>query len=763
MSPLVYRKRADLTIKIQAGGWTNVCLPDDPVGVALDPVLSAIWSAADGRGVTEVAHLAGVPVHLASSALATLHHAGLLVCKDKVSTRVPAQLTGEIAALSVAPVILHRQTGTDLTPCVESVWGQDYAGLLDMTVIATVPVAIATEGLRVMACDNAHLTRTLAKQLTNTTAEAMLLLDSGVSLASGSLAELLHALELSAPVAAVVPRVMWKRWPSFVASLGLWCYPGSRDPDPYAGQIDVGQFRRRWQAVPAVSFAAALLSSAALQQIGVTEETSVPNLMGTEWCYRARREGYLLLAAPQAVAYGPWTEEDSQVQGAQYKVAGSRRELHDLVPSSTAAPVHEGSPALTLENVRALYSQYLEVTPLPVRRRIVLVAEDRPRHQAMARVLSERVDVSWLIPRYSDDATRRQVCESADLVITTAEMLEEMAFLQGWNRPVIVDTHPPPRTIQSSHLWPQVLDGLICASAQEYQYWQSRLRLHDKPGLRDLIVMVPTGVEPVEPAVDPGLRQTHPEIRAADKLILWCGGWQDFDDSEALVHALAEMRTTHDNVKLVFATFDDDEQGKAQESKKQTAWLAAELGLTDSVLFMWDVPAQLRSSYLDRADLGVVLRIDALEARLREPVALAGAIGAGLPLVMTSGCAGSGIVEEFNLGYTVPAGDVSTLAQTLAKCLRVSRSEYRGQFEEARRALAWSQVITPLAELCQRPSFALDQQRNLVLDIREMVSPPPQPTALVALPVKAWETLSGRGLGATIHEVSRYIRWKVGM
>jgi hypothetical protein len=223
------------------------------------------------------------------------------------------------------------------------------------------------------------------------------------------------------------------------------------------------------------------------------------------------------------------------------------------------------------------------------------------------------------------------------------------------------------------------------------------------------------------------------------------------------------MRTAHDNVKLVFVTFDDDEQGKAEQSKRQTVRLTADLGLTHSVLFAWDVPAQLRSSYLGRADLGVMLRTGALEAKLREPAALAGAIGGGLPLVMTSGSAGSGIVEEYGLGHTVPAGDVSAVAQTLAKCLQVPRSEYRDQFEEARGALAWSKVITPLTELCERPHLALDQPRYLFLDIREMVSPPPEPTALVALPVKAWETLSDRGPRATLREVFRYIQWKVGM
>jgi glycosyltransferase involved in cell wall biosynthesis len=763
MSSFVYRQQTDLTVKIQSDGWANVCLPDDPIGIGLDPVLSAVWSAAEGHALTEVAHLAGVPVRLASYALTTLQHAGLLVCKEKVSTRFPDRLTGEIADLSVAPVILHRRAGTDLAPCLESVWGQACAGLLEAIVIATVPVAIATEGLRVVECDNAHLTRTLAEQLTSITAEAILLLDSQVSLVPGLLAELIHALKLSGPVAAVVPRVMWRRWPSFVASIGVWRYPGSTDPDPYAGLMDVGQFGRRWQTVPAVSFGAVLLSSVALQQIGVTVGISSLNLMGIDWCDRARREGYLLLAASQALAYGPWTEEDSQVEGTQGRVASSHRDLSELVPSSTIPTVHEGAPALTLENVRAVYGQYLDVNPTPVRRQIALVAEDTPRHQAMARMLGERVDVSWLMPRYSDDATRRQVCESADLVITTAAMLEEMAFLQSWHRPVVVDTHPPPRNILSPHLWPQVLDGLICASAEEHQYWQSKLTLHEEPGLRDLVVMVPTGVEPVEPAVDLGLRQTHPEIRAEEKLILWCGGWQSFDDSETLLHALAEMRATHDNVKLVFATFDDDEQGKAQESKNQTARLTAELGLTRLVLFAWDVPAHLRSSYLGRADLGVVLRTDALEAKLREPAGVAGAIGAGLPLVMTSGSAGSGIVEKYGLGHTVPAGGVSTLAQTLAECLQVSRSEYREQFEEAQGALAWSQVISPLIELCQRHRFALEQQRNLFLDIREMVSPPPEATALAALPVKAWEMLSGQGPRATIREVSRYIRWKVGM
>ena len=120
-------------------------------------------------------------------------------------------------------------------------------------------------------------------------------------------------------------------------------------------------------------------------------------------------------------------------------------------------------------------------------------------------------------------------------------------------------------------------------------------------------------------------------------------------------------------------------------------------------------------------------------------------------------------MQHYGLGHTVPTGDIAALAQAIGECLQTPRSETRERFKEAEKALDWAQTITPLAELCHRPRFALERERSLFLDMDDMLCPPPAATALADLPVKAWETLRGRGLKATFREASQYFRWKVGV
>jgi len=763
MNSIVYRKQPNVVVKTLPDGWANVVLPDDSIGVALDPVLHAIWAEAEGCCVAQVAQYARVPIHLAAAALSTLHRAGLLLGEAHAEPQLQTPLAGTITETSLSLVILHRQPHADLEPCLESVLSQKHAKLVQATIIAAAPMPGPSDKLRVIECDSALLADTLVRQLLTGTAEASLVLDSQARLAPGSLAEMLCALELDGRVAAVAPRVMWRQRPSFVANMGEWRYASDADRDPYAGQLEMGQFQRRWQEAPAMSFGAGLIRSAALQQVGAPDGKLGVDRMAASWCHRARENGHHILAATQAVVYGPWPEQSTLSWERRAREVRGRDRHRSLVSPATVSTVHEGAPALTLQNVRALYGHLQGTTRLFGRPRVALVAKEAPRHQAMAKALSATVDVTWFVPRSDDDATVRQVCEMADLVIITAELLEKLAFLQGWHRPIVVDTQPALRSIQSPHLWPQTIDALICASEEELQHWHGKLAAHNRPLSRDQLALVPTGIEPSTPVPGFDLRKAHPAIMAGDAVILWCGDWETFDDPLAAIYALDRVRASHNGVKLLFATFEGSRQGRVQEAVRQAMRLTAELGLASAVLFIQELPATSQDSYLAQADLGLVLRKDALEGRLREPTVLAASIAAGLPLIITRGSAGSGLLRHYGLGYTVPAGDIPALAQTISECLRTPRSATRDRFKEAEKAQDWAQTITPLAELCQRPHFALERERTLFLDMDDMLCPAPAPTALADLPAKAWQVLRGRGFSAIVHEASQYIRWKVGL
>jgi glycosyltransferase involved in cell wall biosynthesis len=318
--------------------------------------------------------------------------------------------------------------------------------------------------------------------------------------------------------------------------------------------------------------------------------------------------------------------------------------------------------------------------------------------------------------------------------------------------------------LESPQHWLQTVDGVICASEEERLYWLGQLAAQDRlnpyvyqadPALRDLVIVVPTGVELVDPPAGPVLKGIHPHIDADDKIVLWCGGLRPFDDPSTVIRALAELRSVRSDVKLVFVAFD----GQAQDAAcfESASQLASELGLTDVVIFDERVPARKRGGYLAEADLGVVLGTDVLDARLHEPVELPACIGAGLPMLVTTGCAGSSLVQRYGLGRTVPMRDVVALSRALDECIQIPRDGYRDRFVAAQEALSWSRTLEPLVQFCRRPRYAPDWLVESLFP-HSLV---PIPTPLWALPIKAWQMLRQRGLGEMVGEIQQYIRWRM--
>jgi glycosyltransferase involved in cell wall biosynthesis len=460
--------------------------------------------------------------------------------------------------------------------------------------------------------------------------------------------------------------------------------------------------------------------------------------------------------------------------------------LDALVPPGPGAMVHAGAPALTVENVRGVYSQQPAVAPLPIRQQIAFIGQETLRHRAMARALGAWCEVNWVVPQAGDGVALRRLCEAADLVITTAEQVQRFPFLRNGHRPIVVDTQPP--LIPGAHVkgahrgalhkqaetcpelsprWLDNVDHLICASEEERLYWLGQLAARGRvnrytwqndPALRNLVTVVPSGFETPMPPSEPVLKGIHPDIHADDQVILWCGGLQSYDDPLTAIRALAELQPACGDAKLVFAALND--QAWNEELLASAGQLATELGLEHAVLFVGDVPRHLRAGYLAEADLGIALGMDSLEAQISPPVGLAACMAAGPPLVTTLGRAGSSLVVRYELGYCVPAGDIGAVVHAMIRSLETPRALYRDRFARAGAALAWSKNIAPLIRFCRRPQLALDRQVELLLH-SEPVPTAPQPTPLGELPAKFWHTLRYQGIRSTSQEVLQYIRWKM--
>jgi hypothetical protein len=379
-------------------------------------------------------------------------------------------------------------------------------------------------------------------------------------------------------------------------------------------------------------------------------------------------------------------------------------------------------------------------------------------------------------------------CRAADLLITTADSVMRCGFLQQTGLPTLVDTQSPATLAdglgtrdkealqkqvgaveRTSWDWLEAVDGIVCASEEERLYWLGALAARGRlnpyvrsvhPDLRDFVMVVPTGVEAITAPSRSVLKGVHAGVDAEDKVILWCGPLRAFDDPMTAIYAFEALGPLRDNLKLLFAAFGEQEEDA--ETLQSAMQLVKDLGLTEAVRFERQIPCHLRDGYLSEADLAVALGKQMLEAQLSGPVALSACIGAGLPIILTERQAGSELVRHRALGQVVSACDIEAAAGAMSACLQCTRDAYSGAFAKARQALAWSQVMTPLTDFCHRPHIALDRLVGEFL-LCEAPTPPPAGGALQALLLKAWRLHRQQGLWATISEVRKYLRWKVGV
>lgn len=798
----IYQRRSDLRVDIQPDGWARISWPSDETGVALDPKLFAVWWAAASCTPQEVARKVRISTYAASSALAALAHGGLLECRAtpaRVNQPSPPKVSSPVSVLIVQ---CHRQAGVEAS--VRSVLDQGYPALTEISVLAQSATRYPEEGVGIVPFESAASAESLVRRASEAGGEALLLLDSRVSLAPGALSEMIYTLGLRSDIAGVAPRIMWNRWPAFVVGVGSRGEEQAPTSGYWAGCLDVGQFPR-WCEVLALSGWAGLMSCEALQRADLFEIDDVATWMA-KWCRDVRLAGDHLLAATEALAYGPWPEVSGgpgkkrhEAEAAESHIeppalierpwpgSGDCADLEDRVLLETDSVLHHGRAALTVEAVRGLYDHYPAISPLPIRRRILFLGKETPRRWGIRRQLSTVADVSWIAPGEADDQRLQDLCQGTDMLIVGAESVQRCGSLEKIGCPVLVDVQPP--MTPSSHTeiaqsrplheqveafadrsddWLEGVDGVICASEEERLYWLGQLagrgRINPYTAqahyiLRHLVMVVPSGVDPVGTSADSAIRETLPDAEAEDRIVLWPGAVRAFDDPHTVIRAVSRLLSSHDHLKLIFVAFEGDEH---EEHVLQSAIdLAAELGVTESLRFDHRIPRSLRDSYLAGADVAVSLGGDSLEAQLHEPLGLPECIRSGLPMVVTDRHAGSCLIQRYDLGQTVPVQDTEAVVDSIEACLERPRETYSEGFAEARQVLAWDEVVTPLVDFCQQPHYALDRLVGELL-FPEGAALGSQPTPVRALPVKAWRLYQEQGLGGAIREIRQYIRWRIG-
>ena len=268
-------------------------------------------------------------------------------------------------------------------------------------------------------------------------------------------------------------------------------------------------------------------------------------------------------------------------------------------------------------------------------------------------------------------------------------------------------------------------DFFICASERQRDYWlgalqaMGRLTLGsygDDPSLRSLIDVVPFGMpDRAAPARTRSvMKGVIPGIGRSDTVLLWAGSILDWQDPQLLIRAVARLRETRQDVKLVFmGTRHPNPAVPPMRAVPECIALAESLGVANTHVFFNDwVAYGERHEWLLEADLGVSTHRDHLETHFSFRTRMLDYFWAGLPMVATRGDVFADEIEAHGLGLTVPASDEDALVAALTTILGDADLRARCAVNVRQRAasMTWNTVAAPLVRFCANPRQAADRR-----------------------------------------------------
>jgi glycosyltransferase involved in cell wall biosynthesis len=264
-------------------------------------------------------------------------------------------------------------------------------------------------------------------------------------------------------------------------------------------------------------------------------------------------------------------------------------------------------------------------------------------------------------------------------------------------------------------------DFFFCASERQRDYWLGMLSslgritpeaYAEDPDLRSLIDVVPYGISAEAPVrVGPGPRESVDGIGPDDVLLVWNGGLWDWFDTATFLRALAQVRDELPMLRAYFMGVLRPGSRELAPAALKVMALADELGLTGTVVFFndWTPFDRRQDVYLDATAI-VSLHHAHLESRFSFRTRLLDALWGRVPILCTSGDVVAGIVEELQLGITVPPGDIDAVAQAFRDIVAdpALLERARGRLESAAPAYEWQHAVKPLLNWLLKPVIRTD-------------------------------------------------------
>jgi glycosyltransferase involved in cell wall biosynthesis len=378
------------------------------------------------------------------------------------------------------------------------------------------------------------------------------------------------------------------------------------------------------------------------------------------------------------------------------------------------------------------------------------------RYRQFALQLADRFDVALLIPNEPEGklpgvrvlrardygyARFKQLARSFDVVVAQQLSVGAMQMLARSGTRVVYDLYDPllferlayyageersaafAESLARAANQKQLLalrtgSAFICASERQRDLWLGVLTalgridldtfVHD-PALKDLVAVVPFGLEPEEPrSHGPALRGVVQGIDEGDRVLLWGGGIWSWLDPLTPIRAVAELSQRRPEVKLFFLGVRHPENGEAgMEMTQRAVLLADELGVHESNVFFnfgW-TPYAERAGFLLEADIGVSAHFDTVGTRFAFRTRLLDYFWARLPTIATRGDVLGDLVGEEGLGVAVAEADIEGWIAAIERLLddEATSRAAREKLEEVRLSYTWPAVVEPLAALIERP------------------------------------------------------------
>ncbi|MDK3256146.1 glycosyltransferase [Blastococcus capsensis] len=352
----------------------------------------------------------------------------------------------------------------------------------------------------------------------------------------------------------------------------------------------------------------------------------------------------------------------------------------------------------------------------------------------------------------------------ADVIVFQGYLMHEYPVLRSSTKPIVVDMYDPfhleqleqakdlgeerrREVVQSATavLNEQIARGdfFLCASDKQRDFWLGQMAaigrvnpaVYDRDEtLESLISIVPFGVEN-EPPVSTGraVKGVIPGIEEDAKVVLWGGGIYNWFDPLTLIRAMALVKERVPQARLLFMGVKHPNPAVPEmRMAVQAQGLAEELGLLGSVVIFnheW-VPYEQRQNFLLESDIGVSTHLDHVETAFSFRTRILDYMWTSLPVVCTQGDSLAALIEQRDLGQTVPPGDVDRLADVLVSLLtdEALSARYRANLSGIVPEYQWSRVLEPLISFCRDPRRAddlLDASGRLELTSGVRVVPPP--------------------------------------